>query len=419
MFVLNDGKIAKLRASCDGCNESKVRCSQTKPQCGRCARQGIACIYGLSRRSHKTAPRVGASEAAIGSFVSGQIEQSAFLGSTDTGNASNSSSAPNSERATPAPTGGPTAVASDATGAFQDGETAPNGKSLPTSTDLMSDLGVSDWTFAEAISLDHTTNFELPFNHLYDMQAGNTTHSSSSSAGDSHFGLGITEEPHSPTKGGCNCRTLVVKQLLSLPTQFEEGSNTLETQFAQLKHAINVSEGCLNCNCISRDEMSIMTIGILIGRIIEGLEMFMTRANPLKSPTFSNPLDNSEESSPGNSGPRLSWGLLEIEPDEEAELKHHLWLIQIRKLQGVLKKLSVSVDQMKRSEGNGNSAKSMTYQCIHMWLMQKAELLRTNNAAGPLAGLLGNKHIQETEWQLRRSKDTTESHSWITDHRSQ
>ncbi|OAG00261.1 uncharacterized protein CC84DRAFT_1102724, partial [Paraphaeosphaeria sporulosa] len=46
---LSDGKAAKLRASCDACNESKVRCSQTKPSCTRCQKQRIICVYGLSR----------------------------------------------------------------------------------------------------------------------------------------------------------------------------------------------------------------------------------------------------------------------------------------------------------------------------------------------------------------------------------
>ena len=56
-----DGRALKLRASCDACNEAKVRCSQTKPTCARCEKNDIPCIYGLSRRSHKNAPRIGSS----------------------------------------------------------------------------------------------------------------------------------------------------------------------------------------------------------------------------------------------------------------------------------------------------------------------------------------------------------------------
>ena len=54
------GNPFKLRVSCDTCNESKVRCCHAKPRCARCERLKIACVYRLSRRSHKTAPRVGA-----------------------------------------------------------------------------------------------------------------------------------------------------------------------------------------------------------------------------------------------------------------------------------------------------------------------------------------------------------------------
>ncbi|ROV92573.1 hypothetical protein VMCG_08951 [Cytospora schulzeri] len=53
-----DGKTIRLRASCNACNESKVRCSQSKPTCARCERNGIECIYGLSRRTHKDAPPI-------------------------------------------------------------------------------------------------------------------------------------------------------------------------------------------------------------------------------------------------------------------------------------------------------------------------------------------------------------------------
>ena len=116
-----------------------------------------------------------------------------------------------------------------------------------------------------------------------------------------------------------------------------------------------------------------VTTSILIGRIIQGFELFMTRANTLSSPTPSRIIDGSDESSPGVSVPRLSWGVLQIEPDEEAELKQHMWLIQHRKLQKVIKKLIVAVGQLRNAQDSGNSAHIMTCQYIHMWLVQKAE----------------------------------------------
>ena len=72
----------------------------------------------------------------------------------------------------------------------------------------------------------------------------------------------------------------------------------------------------------------------------------------------------------------MSWGTLQIEPDEEAELKQHMWLIQLRKLQRVITKLSAAVTQLRSAQNSSNSAYVMTCQCIHMWLVQKAEGLK-------------------------------------------
>ena len=133
-----------------------------------------------------------------------------------------------------------------------------------------------------------------------------------------------------------------------------------------------------------------VTTSILIGRIIECFELFLTRAKTLSSPTHSRIIDGSDESSPGVSVPRLSWGALQIEPDEEAELKQHMWLIQLRKLQRVIKKLMVAVDQLRNAQGSGNSAHIMTCQYIHMWLVQKAEGLEDRYRVNDDAAIKGH-----------------------------
>ena len=43
----------KLRASCDGCYLSKVKCSKETPACSRCAAHGIPCKYSPSQRMGK------------------------------------------------------------------------------------------------------------------------------------------------------------------------------------------------------------------------------------------------------------------------------------------------------------------------------------------------------------------------------
>ncbi|KAB8207675.1 Zn2-Cys6 binuclear cluster domain protein [Aspergillus parasiticus SU-1] len=47
------GKPVKLRASCDFCAMSKVKCDRGQPQCVRCIKSGIDCNYSESRRIGK------------------------------------------------------------------------------------------------------------------------------------------------------------------------------------------------------------------------------------------------------------------------------------------------------------------------------------------------------------------------------
>lgn len=43
----------KLRASCDACAASKVKCSKNRPICTRCTATGMQCVYGVSRKHGK------------------------------------------------------------------------------------------------------------------------------------------------------------------------------------------------------------------------------------------------------------------------------------------------------------------------------------------------------------------------------
>ena len=47
-----DGNL-KLRASCDACAASKVKCSKEHPNCARCLQTHTKCIYGVSRKHGK------------------------------------------------------------------------------------------------------------------------------------------------------------------------------------------------------------------------------------------------------------------------------------------------------------------------------------------------------------------------------
>lgn len=43
----------KLRASCNACNQAKVKCSKARPTCTRCAKHGEECVYSVSLRAGK------------------------------------------------------------------------------------------------------------------------------------------------------------------------------------------------------------------------------------------------------------------------------------------------------------------------------------------------------------------------------
>jgi hypothetical protein len=43
----------KLRASCDSCAASKVKCSKEHPRCARCSANNSSCVYGVSRKHGK------------------------------------------------------------------------------------------------------------------------------------------------------------------------------------------------------------------------------------------------------------------------------------------------------------------------------------------------------------------------------
>ncbi|KAF2820733.1 hypothetical protein CC86DRAFT_117380 [Ophiobolus disseminans] len=49
----NKERRLKLRASCDACAASKVKCSKNRPTCTRCSANGMQCIYGVSRKHGK------------------------------------------------------------------------------------------------------------------------------------------------------------------------------------------------------------------------------------------------------------------------------------------------------------------------------------------------------------------------------
>jgi hypothetical protein len=113
----------------------------------------------------------------------------------------------------------------------------PMQSQIPTSpNDLFSDNRTA---LSSSTSFDSSTNlYALMNNHLASEAA-----SSSSEGG----GGG----------GACNCSTRVIRKLLSIPLSLHDGRASFDVQLSELKHAIKCCEDCIQCECASRDEMTI------------------------------------------------------------------------------------------------------------------------------------------------------------------
>lgn len=60
------GKVTKLKASCDFCALSKIKCDRGQPQCQRCTKNGIVCHYSETRRIGKARQVYAASHPCSG-----------------------------------------------------------------------------------------------------------------------------------------------------------------------------------------------------------------------------------------------------------------------------------------------------------------------------------------------------------------
>ncbi|KAJ5952074.1 transcriptional regulator family: Fungal Specific TF [Penicillium vulpinum] len=169
----------------------------------------------------------------------------------------------------------------------------------------------------------------------------------------------------------CSCASHLMKQLVSMPLAFENREHSsFDVQLSELKMAVKLSKACMGCSCTLQDDMAMLMISILIGRVIQGFEKTLAIIRPVSNASsFSTP---SGLGGPGHA-PKLSWGTLEIDADEEDELKQHMWLLQFRKFRLVLNQFNTYIGRLGGNHGVGDSAQVMAYQCIHMWLAQKVD----------------------------------------------
>ncbi|EYE95343.1 Zn(II)2Cys6 transcription factor domain-containing protein [Aspergillus ruber CBS 135680] len=396
-----DGKTYKLRASCNACNESKVRCSQTKPTCARCERNKTTCVYGLSRRTHKDAPPISLSHSHSHSHSGSQPH-------SHSGSRRSSVHIPNA-----------TATANATTTANYTSTTTPF---MPLHENSMTSYPPQpsvDQFFAQqqphhqqpstagpGPGILSPANLDLP-SFMTPLPTPNEDHTNSlfSSFGNFAAGVGgvngsvnniltpLTGSPGTGTSAStstdmfqqpqvqeCTCHAGVMEQMASMsqPSRNEERRLSLDVQLSQLKRCIIASEASMGCGHHGNGDsepINIISVAMLIGRIIDEFELMLNerigRGTTMPERERSLSLD---EATISIREPRLCWGVLELEDDDEVELRQRLYLLYFRKLERLLSQLNVFVRTLHDSRGGScNPTFIMACEYIHLWLEKKAE----------------------------------------------
>lgn len=456
-----DGKTIRLRASCNACNESKVRCSQRKPTCARCERNGFECIYGLSRRTHKDAPPISMSpsQRTRGPLrtSSSSIDINSSRNSNHKGCDSRSKrncwsglKFAKSATATPStstPNGGASPEPSMSTGmSAHDANMALFGDYMShippytTQTQTTADPAhfaglLMDYTSVPrhagvSSSGPHTDRLSAAVAHfstpaaeyaspwamgsLFSSSNTNTTTSNSDSgtAADMSAYLGTPPSPPSLGEYTCNCHAGVTELLTSVRGGGGGGGDDrklpVDARLAKLERCISSSETSMACTH-GRDDgepIHIMAVATLIGYVIDGFELLACdllspaprRVSPAAGDvagqgfgggTLSSGSDDSMSMVTPATGvslmglvePSLSWGMLELEDDNEVDLRQRLYLLSFNKLERLLSQLTMYLRSLHAvtaclSDPSRHMAFVMACDYTRLWLEKKAEDVR-------------------------------------------
>ncbi|KAL2285286.1 hypothetical protein FJTKL_08236 [Diaporthe vaccinii] len=449
-----DVKTIRLRASCNACNESKVRCSQRKPTCARCERNGVECIYGLSRRTHKDAPPISMppSQRSRGSLrtssTNGDISRSSSTHKSHNSSNSNSNNSwiglsfAKSAATTPStstPNGGASPDQSMSAGmTTHDANTAffgdhlsqlqPYAPQTPTAADpthrpgLLLDFSAPS-VGSSANSGPHVdplsaavTQFSTPLGEYANPWAMGSLFGSSSSSSNTHTNTNTNASNNDSGPATDICHAGVTELLTSMRGGGGDDRRLpIDAQLAKLKRCIASSESSMACTH-GRDDgepIHIMAVATLIGYVIDEFEVLacdlvspvLRRMSPPAvggdmaaalggtgtervggSSSLSSGSDESMSMAAAAADmslaslmePRLSWGMLELEDEDEVDLRQRLYLLSFRKLERLLSQLTMYLRNLHDaraclSDPSRHTAFVMACDYTRLWLEKKAE----------------------------------------------
>lgn len=401
--AMMDENRMRLRASCNACNESKVRCSQQKPTCTRCERTETKCIYGLSRRTHKDAPPISIPPSQRGGRLSRLGRRPRLSSSDDTHTSTNTNGNSTSQSAT---WSNDCAMPDEPAEAHDNSANLLGNYMFPTATETDSmhgaaqllDFGglVSGSTSSTAMSPGYFSTTGAEYANLKSLFGANHN-------GDA-IDMGTCRALNG--EGECTCHAGVTELLASM--RGGSGSNdqrlSLDAQLAKLKQCIVSAETSMGCTHGREDSepIHIMAVAMLIGYVIDDFKMLASESSLRRSSSLSSSttvvematLGNAERGSKSSSGsvatpsstsmsleglmePRLSWGVLELEEDDEMDLRQRLYLLSFCKLERLLSQLTLYLRDLHNAwaslpDPSRHMAFVIACDYTRLWLEKKA-----------------------------------------------
>ena len=402
--MVKDGKTIRLRASCNSCNEHKVRCSQHKPNCARCERNGTKCIYGLSRRTHKDAPPLSThpiqrlSRASTFTNANSSTDGKSdtrwhrfSVSQTSTGITSNSSSSPDPSIGTQDAAYPPDNSAS-AWSLLMARSPQPHGMVASISR-----ASISSNTTACLLELVlEFASIPEPLNALEPPLSATVAQYAQSTSIGSHCGgirtisiettseASISNPQQTPPTdqvtlssfsdcGQCNCHSSIGEPLIWIRDGYNDNRRrlSLDAWLAKLIHCISVGKISMECTHVGEHTIPthIMAVATLVGHL---LDEFGTLARELPGEKealentdphhLSTESENSVSDHVFSREPQLSWGVLKLEEGDQLDLRLQICMLAFRKLERLVQQLTLFQENLR--EKAADSWRSSQYEAF-------------------------------------------------------
>ena len=270
----------KLRASCDNCYLSKVKCAKERPTCSRCSNHDVPCKYSPSQRVGK--PKKSRDERSEHTASSVDSHLPSFPPSHSDSNASTHllpfswdfdlintplgppiSSGGELEGASSMPWQGPSILTENDQGPFQDSRSNSScqfdPKASPVPVNSFSSYSFEGQPPITALRLMGETIREAQGNQSF---LANKLPVQEPSISDS---LSAMNREHCLSP--CNCSNATIETLRTLHDVSENTKTTFDKVLATNKDVVGELSAILTCQC-RKDSASILTLAVVIEKVL-------------------------------------------------------------------------------------------------------------------------------------------------------